>query len=220
MPGDVVRDIAADGAFRQKTSSNVGPADRFSSEDLINDDGVLTEEQNQGTAVARIYGDGRQWGPILTAPPPSPVNGQFWLELDGGITEIKFVDHTGTVQTLGTGSAPPTPTITNLITATPVTLASISVDSVGTIEWSLNLYKEATADRYHFRLVGAHDGTTGSDATGIQLSQQGTIAFGTNDVVLALVLSGVGPAQVMELQATAGSGNWKAALVAERMVSP
>jgi hypothetical protein len=221
MPEKHVRDVKGDGTLRLNTSPAAGPADRFSSETVINPDGIVREIANDDLPVNRVLGDGRQYMPIQLATPASYSPGQFWLEKIAGITYIVFVDDAGVLQTVtGGGGSVPTPTIVPLTNGVPTQIASVVVDAVGTIEWGVNLYKAATAQRTHFRLVGAHNGTTGADATITQLNQQSTISFGVLDVVLSLTLTGFGPAQTMNLVGLASSVNWIAAVVPERLVSP
>jgi len=221
MPGDSVRDIRGLGMLRRKAATSQGPADAFDSATTIDPTGLVREHTNDGTVVDRIYGDGRHFTPIQPATPGGPlVPGQFWLEQQGSDTFLFFVDHAGVIQKVVGGGGLPTPSIINLTSGVPTTIATVNVDSVGVIEWGLALYKEATGQRHHFRLVGAHDGTNVADATTTQLNQQGTISFGVLDVTLALSLSGTGAGQEMDLDATASSTNWKAAIVAERLVAP
>lgn len=222
MPESKVRDIRGDGALRRKSSTSSGPADTFDSAVTIDPTGILTEALNNGSPRHRVYGDGRGEMPIQSASPAAPAPGQYWIETVAGVGYWVYVDAGGTPRLLapGGGGAPPTPTIFALSSGVPTTIASVSVDSVGTIEWGVNFYKPAASQRTHFRMVAAHDGTTGSDATATQLNEQSTISFGALDVTRLLSLSGAGGAQTMDLVVTAASVGWSVAIVAERLVSP
>lgn len=221
MPEKHVRDVKGKGALRLNDSLAAGPADVFSSEVVIDPSGILHEDENDGSPVSRVLGDGRKWMPIHVATPASYSPGQFWLEKIAGVTYMVFVDDAGVLQTVtGGGGVVPTPSLVALTNGVATTITSVVVDAVGTVEWGLNLYKAATAQRHHFRIVAAHDGTILADAATTQLNLQSTISYGVLDVALSLTLTGAGAAQTMDLVGLASSVNWIAAIVPERLVSP
>lgn len=223
MVDQPIRDLAADGSLRSKGSKSAGPADQYLSQDAIDAGGIIHQTGNQSTIVHRVHGDGRKFMPIHLSTPAAFTPGQYWLEKVGADTFFVFVNDAGAavyVSTGGGGGSVPTPTEVPLTSGFPTLLATVVVDSISVIEWGLVLRKIAQPQRHHFRLVGAHDGTSVADAGNTQLSQQGTISFGVLDVTLSLSLSGAGAGQAMELRATASSTDWIASIVPERMVAP
>jgi len=216
-----VNDPKNQGAQRFDTSTAAGPADEFSSQVTINPTGVISRVSNNGTQRFQVYGDGRLWVPIQGSTPASPVPGQFWIETVLGIEEFRFVDAGGIIQSLsGGGGSAVVPTITALnVLPTENVIATVNVDTVLVVEWTVSLYQRIAANRFMYRIMASHDGTTGADATVTQMSQVSGIAIGAPAVTLSLGLSGAGVAQVMELKANTNDPNWYAAIVPERMVA-
>jgi len=222
MPQNPVIDIKGSGALRAKTSLAAGPADEFSSNIVINDDGILHQLSNYGTRVYAVKGDGRVNVPIDLAVPTSIAPGDIYLYRLLGVDYLVYIDSAGVPQLLAPGAAPlPAPTLIplNPLPATN-TLTSVVVDTVGVQYWSLVYYNTTLGYRHAFSVQAGHDGTSLADATTTQLNMVGGVAVGLFDVTTTLTLTGVGPAQLMNLVATTISAGWSAALVAERMTAP
>jgi hypothetical protein len=103
MPNTPVRDINGIGTRRLKTSGANGPADRFSSQSLINAAGVISQVDNNGVQKFVIRGDGRRNGGILAATPGTLIPGDYYIVTILGIDYLAFVDTGGTQQLINLG---------------------------------------------------------------------------------------------------------------------
>ena len=98
-------------------------------------------------------------------------------------------------------------------------LATVLIDEVGSIEWSVTYYNPTSGARTGYRMWGVHDGTTGADAAATDLNIVTTATLGAITVTTTLDLSGVGAAQEMQLNTLMTGAGWYAAVVAERIYS-
>jgi hypothetical protein len=222
MPDTPIIDRKSSGSLRLKTGTATGPVDIFSSLNVVNVDGVVTENQNYGTAIERTHGDGRKWMGIKTATPANPTPGQYWIERVTGIDYWAFVDSAGAVRYINpAGGTSPIPTTVPLTVTSPSvnTLFTVNVDSVGIAEYTLCFTKSASGQRHLYRATIAHDGTTIADATTAQIALHAGVAVGAWDITLTVDLSGTGASQVMRVRAEAATTGWVAFYVPERMVA-
>lgn len=214
-----VKDSRRRGALRTKSAVvAAGPADEFGSLNTIAPTGTLVQYSNNGTPVGRVHGDGRRWAPILTAAPASPQPGQCWVEEVAGVSYFRFVDHLGAIVSLQDGSpAPPSVTTLPLAVGTTV-LDSINVDAEGAARWDVVIADPLLGRRAVYSISVVHDGSTTGDALSAVISiVNGAVVGSPPDVTFGVALSGVGPAQIVQLTANTASTDWVCSLLKSYM---
>jgi len=216
MPSTPVKDIRGLGTGRLKTSSAAGPADRFSSQSLINAEGVIQQLENNGVAKFRVRGDGRRNGGILVSTPSVLNPGDYYLKTVAGIDYWVFVDTAGVEQLI----APTTPISVPLTLLAANYLELFPVDTIGVVRRSVALVKVTTGQRHSYEIAMGHDGTTGADATVANLTLNAGIAIGALDVTFNVDLVGAGGSQVMRWFATPGSLGWSVVYSPDTLVAP
>lgn len=207
MPDLPVKDVRSSGTLRSKSSSTAGPADEFQSATLINADGVLVQNGNQGTAKSRIYGDGSLWTPILPAAPSVLTPGRYFIQTYLGEDWLCYVDSLGVVQRLKPTTDVP---ITVVVPTSPTTIVvdSALVDTYQYISWDIKIFKPTTGQMHGGEAYMGNDGSTGADATAVQFDLTYHLNFGALAVTLTQDLTGTGVTQTMRLLATASEAGW------------
>lgn len=196
-----IRDNSTSTAQRISTGTDI-----YSTDAVVPNAAVISEDQNYGVPQRRTYGDGRQWAPFLLATPGTPVAGQYWLEKVGPNHYLRFVDTTGAIQTIQPSAA--TVIIPVSLNVGANTLASIRVDDIGMATWYVGLTKNTV--RALYRVDVAHNGTAAADATAAQIMVTGGVNTGTVDVTFSQTLTGTGVSQQLNLIATAATSGWSA----------
>jgi len=220
-----VLDLRNVGTLRTKGTVSNSPADEFSSKTVVAPADTVTQISNYGVPVEKILGDGRKWLPILGSAPSTAVPGTIFIQTIAGQEYVAYVDAAGVTHYLTNGAPSPispTAVVLSSLAPTPNVLASKLVDSVGVIEWSVGISDETTGKRGVFKVLAAHNGTSGADATynGSRISYTGGPVVGTFDLVLDLNFTGSGVTQNMQLIAITGTSGLTAYVVEERMVAP
>ncbi len=216
MPLTPVKDVRGLGTGRLKTSSAAGPADRFSSQSLINAEGVIQQLENNGVAKFKVRGDGRRNGGILTATPSVLTPGDYYIKTVAGIDYWVFVDTAGVEQLI----APTSPVTYPLTIVGANYIETFPVDTVGVVRRSIALVKVTTGQRHSYEVAMGHDGTTSADATVANLTLTAGIAIGALDVTFNADLLGTGGSQVMRWFATPASLGWSVVYSPDALVAP
>ena len=216
MPNNPVNDILGSGTLRTKSGSALGPTDTFQSRITVDSDGVLRQYGNNGSIVEQLLGDGRHVTPILSPTPGGLAPGQYFLEQFGGLDYFVFIDSLGNPQrlrplTIFSGDIP-------VPVGPAVTIDVFLTDDFRYAAYDYSAYNPVSGAQISGQIQIGHDGTNSSDAVNTQLDQTLGIAFGVPEVTFAAVLSGVGPGQLLSLEATAVGGNWSVAFT-RRMAS-
>lgn len=224
MPSKPLNSISAAGTVRAAASGTNGPADDFSSTNIVSDAGILQRACNCGVEKHALRGDGVQRVPILTATPASTTNGDFWFQRITGQDFLAFKDSTGVIRYFdytALGGTCPVPVAYALIAGGPGTnkIAEVTVDTVGIIEWTVGLIHAVNGYRHIMTLTAVHDGTAAADAVNVDLMTRGGATIGTNDITFLLNLNGVGAAQKMRLFADTLVAGWAAYIVDERFTA-
>lgn len=91
-------------------------------------------------------------------------------------------------------------------------VASVSVDEIAVVRWSLDLLNASTGERASWDVTATHDGTASADATTVDYIVNGLGPVRADIALIAVALSGVGAAQTMALTVTtaAGATGWVA----------